>query len=186
MSEDALIAEADGRMDKTVASLRADFAKVRTGRAHAGLLDHLTVACYGAAMPLNQVATVSAGDAHSLLIAPFDKQNMAAIEKAVRESDLGLNPAAEAGRIRVAMPPLSEERRRELVKVVKREAEAARVAARNIRRDAVAAARDKVKKGELSEDQGRRLENRAQEITDRHIKQIDEMAADKEAELLQV
>jgi ribosome recycling factor len=137
-------------------------------------------------MPLNQVATVSAGDAHCLLIAPFDRQNIPAIEKAVRESDLGLNPAAEAGRIRVAMPPLSEERRRELAKVVKREAETARVAVRNIRRDAVAAAREQVKKSELSEDEGRRLETRAQEITDRRVKQIDEMAADKEAELLKV
>lgn len=176
----------ENRMQKTLASLRGEWAKMRTGRAHAGLLDAVSVQCYGAEMPLPQTATVSATDAQTLLVSPWDANNAAAIEKAIRDSGLGLNPAATAGGIRVSMPPLSEERRRELAKVVGRDAESAKVAMRNIRRDAFSEIKTKVKSGEFSEDEGRRMEQRIQKITDSAVGEVDSLAEDKKRELMTV
>ena len=174
------------RMQKTVSALRAEWAKMRTGRAHPGLLDGVTVQCYGAEMPLAQTATVTAADAQTLLISPWDANNAAAIEKAVRDSDLGLNPAASAGGIRVPLPPLSEERRNEMAKAVGRDAETAKVALRNIRRDALSDIKTKVKSGEFSEDDGRRMEQRIQKITDNAGGEIDSMAETKKREITTV
>ena len=178
------IAAADSRMAKSCDSLRAELAKVRSGRAHAGLLEHIAVSCYGAEMPLSQTAAVAVADAHTLLVSPWDKQNTAAIEKAIREAGMGLNPSAEADRIRVSLPLLSEDRRRELTKIVKREAESARVAVRSIRRDSIAAVKERVKSKKIGEDEGHRLESELQNCTDKHIGRIDEMAAEKESELM--
>lgn len=174
------------RMQKTLDALRADLGKIRGGRAHPGLLDGVVVNCYGAEMPLSQTASVSAADARTLLVSPWDSGNGAAIEKAIRDSGLGLNPAATSGGIRVSLPALSEERRRDLVKVISREAETARIALRNIRRDAVAAIKAQVKSGEFSEDEGRRLENSVQKITDESVAETDSMIEDKKQDLLSV
>ena len=176
--------DARNRMQKTAEALQSDLAKVRTGRAHAGLLDAVVVNAYGAQTPLAQVATVSISDPRTLVIAPWDPQNAAAIEKAVRESDLGVNPAMEGQRIRVNLPQLSEERRRDLVKIVGKEAETARVAARNIRRDAVAEVKKQVKSGDIGEDEGRRLEAEIQKITDDSVRKMDESAEAKQRELM--
>ena len=178
--------DARSRMQKTADALQADLAKVRTGRAHAGLLDAVAVAAYGAQTPLNQVASVSVADSRTLVVSPWDPQNAPAIEKAVRESDLGVNPAMEGQRIRVNLPQLSEERRRDLVKIVGKEAETARVAARNIRRDAVAEVKKQVKNGDIGEDEGRRLENEIQKITDDAVRKMDEIAEEKQRELMTV
>ena len=174
------------RMQKTLDALNADLAKIRGGRAHAGLLDDIVVNCYGAEMPLSQTASVSAADARTLVVSPWDANNAAAIEKAIRDSDLGLNPAASSGGIRVSFPALSEERRRDLVKVISREAETARIALRNIRRDAVAAVKSGVKAGEYSEDEGRRMENKIQKTTDESVAAADAMTEQKKQEILSV
>lgn len=173
-------------MQKSVDALRTDLAKMRTGRAHAAMLDDIMVPCYGAESPLPQTATVTVVDARTLLIAPWDASNAAAIEKAVRESDLGLNPASGSGGIRVTMPPLSEERRRDLVKVIGKEAETARIALRNIRRDAIADIKSKIKSGELSQDEGHRLEQRIQKITDAASGDVDAAIEEKKQELMTV
>lgn len=175
-----------GRMQKTLDALRADLGKIRGGRAHAGLLDGIVVSCYGTDMPLSQTASVSAADARTLVVSPWDSNNSAAIEKAIRDSDLGLNPAASPGGIRVKMPELSEERRRDLVKVVGREAETAKIALRNIRREAVAAIKADVKSGAMSEDEGRRAENAAQKTTDESVAEADSLTEQKKQELLAV
>lgn len=174
------------RMQKTLDALQSDLAKMRTGRAHTGLLDGVMVNCYGAEMPLAQTATVTASDSRTLMISPWDANNAEAIEKAIRDCGLGLNPAATSGGIRVSLPPLSEERRKELAKVVSREAETARIALRNIRRDAVADIKTKVKAGELSEDEGRRLEQKIQKATDDAVAEADNMTGEKKQELLAV
>ena len=174
------------RMQKTLDALRADLGKVRGGRAHAGLLDGVVVNCYGAEMPLSQTASVSAADSRTLLVSPWDANNAAAIEKAIRDSGLGLNPAATSGGIRVSLPALSEERRRELAKVVSREAETARIALRNIRREGVAAVKAGVKAGEFSEDEGRRTEAKIQKITDESVAEADAATEEKKQELLSV
>ena len=178
--------DARSRMQKTAEALQADLAKVRTGRAHAGLLDAVPVSAYGAQTPLPQVAAVAVADNRTLVISPWDPQLADAIEKAVRESDLGLNPAAEGRRIRVNLPQLSEERRRDLAKIVGKEAETARVAARNIRRDAVAEIKKQVKNGDIGEDQGRRMEAEIQKITDDAVRKMDEAAEAKQRELMTV
>lgn len=174
------------RMQKTLGALRADLAKMRTGRAHAGLLDDIVVPCYGAEMPLAQVASVSVSDPRTLVVSPFDANNAPAVEKAIRDADLGLSPAAAGASIRVTMPPLSEERRMDMVRVISREGETARVALRNIRRDAVADIKAKVKSGELSEDEGRRLEQRVQKITDESVASADSLLEEKKQELMTV
>ncbi|WP_297450652.1 ribosome recycling factor [Ferrovum sp.] len=174
------------KMAKSVETLKADLAKVRTGRAHAGLLDHVRVDYYGTPTPLNQVASVNLVDARTIGVNPYEKKMGAVIEKAIRESDLGLNPSSQGDLIRVPMPSLTEERRRDLTKVVKAESEGGRVAVRNIRRDALAQFKDMVKAKTLSEDEERRAQEDIQKMTDRFIQEIDKMLAVKESELMAV
>ena len=176
----------EARMHKSVEAFRADLAKVRTGRAHTGLLDHIAVDYYGTQTPINQVAKISLIDARTIGVAPFEKKLGQAIEKAIRDSNLGLNPASAGDMIRVPMPALTEERRRELAKVVHKEAETARVAVRNLRRDAIHAVKEALKKKEVSENDERRAADDVQKLTDRHIAEIDKLLAQKEAELMAV
>ncbi|UCH49128.1 MAG: ribosome recycling factor [Betaproteobacteria bacterium] len=177
---------ADQKMDKTVQTLKTDLQKIRTGRAHTGILEHLQVDYYGNPTPLNQVANVSVLDARTLGVAPWEKNMVAVVEKVIRDSDLGLNPAAVGDVIRVPMPPLTEERRKDLIKVVKREAENARVAVRNVRRDANHELKELLKAKDISEDDERRAQDDVQKLTDRHVAQIDEALAAKEADLMAV
>jgi ribosome recycling factor len=173
-------------MKKSVEALKADLAKVRTGRAHTGLLDHIRVDYYGQAVPLNQVANVTLVDARTIGIQPWEKKMAAVIEKAIRESDLGLNPASQGELIRVPMPALTEERRKELTKVVRHEGENARVAIRNLRRDANTHLKEMLKKHELPEDQERRAQDDVQKLTDRYIAEVDKLLQQKEADLMHV
>ncbi|HEX9434796.1 MAG TPA: ribosome recycling factor [Burkholderiales bacterium] len=174
------------KMDKTIQAFKGDLGKVRTGRAHTGLLDHIHVDYYGTMTPLNQVARVTLLDARTIGVAPFEKKMIQAVEKAIRESDLGLNPASQGDTVRVPMPLLTEERRKELIKVVKHEAENARVAVRNLRRDAIHHLKDALKKSEVSENDERRAQDEVQKMTDRHIGEIDKLLQEKEKELLAV
>ena len=174
------------KMDKSVQAFKSDLAKVRTGRAHTGILDHITVDYYGSQMPLNQVAKVTLLDARTIGVTPFEKKMTQAVEKAIRESDLGLNPATQGETVRVPMPLLTEERRKELIKVVRHEAENARVAVRNLRRDANQQLKDALKKHEVSENDERRAQDEVQKMTDRHIADIDRLLQEKEKELLAV
>ena len=176
----------EAKMKKTLEALKNDLGKIRTGRAHTGLLDHVMVDYYGAQTPLSGVANVSLADARTITIAPWEKKMVAAIEKAIRDSGLGLNPSAMGDTIRVPMPALTEERRRELVKVVRGEGENARVAVRNLRRDANHALKDALKEKEISEDDERRAQEEVQKLTDRHVAEVDKMLQHKEAELLAV
>src|SRR5919106_1232438 len=176
----------DQKMDKSVQAFKADLAKVRTGRAHTGLLDHIQVDYYGTPTPLNQVAKVTLIDARTIGVTPFEKKMVQPVEKAIRDSDLGLNPASQGETIRVPMPALTEERRKELIKVVKHEAENARVAIRNLRRDAIHHLKDALKKHEISENDERRALDEMQKATDKHIAGIDKLLAEKEKELLAV
>jgi ribosome recycling factor len=173
-------------MGKTIEAFRNDLSKVRTGRAHTGLLDHVMVDYYGTPTQLNQVAKVTLMDSRTIGVTPFEKKMTQAIEKAIRESDLGLNPAASGETVRVPMPSLTEERRKELIKVVKHEAENARVAVRNLRRDAIHHLKEALKKKEVSENDERRAQDDVQKLTDRHIGEIDKLLAQKEAELMAV
>ena len=174
------------RMLKSLEALRTDLRKVRTGRAHAGLLDHITVDYYGSPMPINQVANVNLLDARTISVQPWEKKMVQAVEKAIRESDLGLNPMTQGDLIRVPMPPLTEERRRDLVKVIKQEGEAAKVAVRNLRRDANQQLKDLVKAKEASEDDERRAQEEVQKLTDRFIADVEKAIAQKEAEIMAV
>ncbi|MCK6412708.1 MAG: ribosome recycling factor [Azonexus sp.] len=174
------------KMDKTLEALKNDLQKVRTGRAHTGLLDHVMVDYYGSPVPVNQVANVTLVDSRTLGVQPWEKNMVGKVEKAIRDSDLGLNPAAQGELIRVPMPMLTEERRRDLTKVVKQEGEGAKVAIRNLRRDANNHLKDALKKGEIPEDDERRAQDEVQKMTDKHIAEIDKMLATKEAELMQV
>jgi ribosome recycling factor len=173
-------------MDKSVQAFKTDLAKVRTGRAHTGLLDHISVDYYGTPTPLNQVAKVTLLDARTIGVTPFEKKLAQAVEKAIRDSDLGLNPAAAGETVRVPMPALTEERRKELIKVVRHEAENARVAVRNLRRDAIHHLKEALKKKEVSENDERRAQDEVQKMTDRHIADIDKLLQQKEAELMAV
>lgn len=173
-------------MQKSLEALKTDLGKVRTGRAHTGILDHITVDYYGTQMPLNQVANLTLIDARTIGISPWEKKMGSVIEKAIRESDLGLNPATQGEIIRVPMPALTEERRRELIKVVRGEAENAKVAVRNLRRDANHHLKDLLKKKEVSEDDERRAQDEIQKLTDRFIAEIDKLLAAKEADLMAV
>ena len=177
---------AEQKMQKTLETLKADLAKVRTGRAHTGILDHITVDYYGSQMPINQVANVTLLDPRTISVHPWEKKMVSVIEKAIRESDLGLNPATAGEVIRVPMPPLTEERRRDLIKVVKHEAENARVAVRNIRRDANNTLKELLKQKTISEDHERRAQDEIQKLTDRFISEIDRALATKEADLIAV
>lgn len=174
------------KMDKSVQAFKADLGKVRTGRAHTGLLDHIMVDYYGTPTALNQVAKVVLIDGRTIGVTPFEKKMTGAIEKAIRESDLGLNPATSGETVRVPMPLLTEERRKELIKVVKHEAENARVAVRNLRRDAISQLKDALKKHEISENDERRALDEMQKTTDRHIADIERLLQEKEKELLAV
>jgi ribosome recycling factor len=174
------------KMKKSLEALKNDLGKVRTGRAHTGLLDHITVDYYGTQTPLAGVANVTLIDARTIGISPWEKKLIPVIEKAIRESSLGLNPAAMGDLIRVPMPTLTEERRKELVKVVRGEAEAARVAVRNLRRDANHSLKEALKDKEIPEDDERRAQEDVQKLTDRYVAEIDKMLQQKEAELLAV
>lgn len=177
---------AQQKMDKSVEALRHDLAKIRTGRAHTGLLDHIQVDYYGSMVPLSQVANVGLGDARTITVQPWEKKMVPVVEKAIRESDLGLNPATVGDLIRVPMPALTEERRKELTKVVRHEGENAKVAVRNLRRDANTYLKDLLKKKLVSEDDERRAQDEIQKLTDRHIADIDKLIGEKEKEILTV
>lgn len=181
-----IIKDSKVRMEKSVEALKGQLTKVRTGRAHPSLLDGIMVSYYGADTPLRQVGNVSIEDARTLAITVFDKSLTAAVEKAIMASDLGLNPMSAGTVIRVPLPPLTEERRKSLVKLVRNEAEGGRVAVRNIRRDANADLKTLQKEKEISEDDERRATDEIQKITDSFIKRIDEVLAEKEKELMEV
>ncbi|MCG6967512.1 MAG: ribosome recycling factor [Chromatiaceae bacterium] len=178
--------DAASRMAKSVESLGENLAKVRTGRAHASLLDHLTVSYYGAEVPLKQVANVGVEDARTITVQPYELQMVSAVEKAIMESDLGLNPNSAGTLIRVPMPALTEDRRRDMTKIVRHEAEQARVAVRNIRRDANNDLKALVKDKLISEDDERRGQEIIQKLTDQHVKEIDELLEKKEKDLMSV
>ncbi|GAB3093894.1 ribosome recycling factor [Cupriavidus yeoncheonensis] len=174
------------KMQKTIEAFKADLAKVRTGRAHTGLLDHVQVDYYGSMVPISQVANVGLGDARTITVQPWEKKMVGAIEKAIRDCDLGLNPATMGEIIRVPMPALTEERRKELTKVVKGEAEGAKVAVRNLRRDANEQFKKLVKDKTISEDDERRGQDEVQKLTDKFVAEIDKMVAEKEKEIMTV
>jgi ribosome recycling factor len=177
---------ADQRMHKSIETLKADLAKVRTGRAHAGILDHVHVDYYGNPTQINQVANITLIDARTIGVQTWEKKMIGAIEKAIRESDLGLNPSTQGDMIRVPTPALTEERRKEMVKLVKVEAENAKIAVRNIRRDANEALKKLLKDKAVSEDEERRSQDDVQKLTDRFVSEIDKLVAEKEKEVLTV
>lgn len=178
--------DSERRMKKTIESLHVDMTKIRTGRASVGLLDHVQVDYYGTVTPLNQVANISASDARTILVTPWEKSMVSAIEKAILTSDLGLNPATVGAAIRVPMPPLTEERRKELIKVVRNEGEQGKVSIRNIRRDANNQLKDLVKDKSISEDDERRAGEIIQKLTDKYILEVDTLLAEKEKDLMEV
>jgi ribosome recycling factor len=183
---DELIQDAQTRMGKSVEHSRTEFSTVRTGRASAALLDRIEIDYYGTATPLKQLATIGVPEARMLTVQPFDPTSIRAIEKAIQESDLGLTPSNDGKIIRLPIPQLTEERRKELVKVVRGLAEQHRVAVREIRRDAMRHLKDLVDKGEVGADDERRAEERVQKLTDEHTKQIDDLLKHKEAEVMEV
>lgn len=174
------------RMDKSVESFRLELAKIRTGRAHPSLLDHIHVDFYGTATPVGRAANVTVEDARTLVVSAWDKSMVSAIERAILESDLGLNPQTAGTVIRIPLPPLTQERRRDLTKVVKAEAEQAKVAVRNIRRDAISDLKDLLKEKEIAEDDERKGQEEVQKLTDAHVRRIDELVAAKEQEIMAV
>ena len=186
MAADDLIKDAETRMDKSVEHARTEFNTVRTGRASAALLDRIQIDYYGTQTPLKQLATINAPEARLLTVQPFDPGSIKAIEKAIQESELGLTPSNDGKMIRLPIPQLTEERRKELVKVVRNLAEGHRVAVREIRRDAMRHLKELVVKGEVGDDDERRAEDRVQKLTDDHTKQIDEQLKHKEAEIMEV
>ena len=177
---------AEHKMQTSLEALKTDLAKVRTGRAHIGLLDHVQVDYYGSMVAVNQVANITLQDARTLGVQPWEKSMLQKVEKAIRDCDLGLNPATQGDLIRVPMPALTEERRKELIKVVRNEGEGAKVALRNLRRDAIAHLKDALKKHEIPEDDERKAQDDVQKLTDRYVTEVDKMLAQKEAELMQV
>ena len=174
------------KMQKSLESLKADLGKVRTGRAHTGILDHVQVDYYGSMMPINQGANITLIDARPIGVQPWEKPLVAKVEKAIRDSDLGLNPASQGDVIRVPMPALTEERRRDLIKVVKHEGENAKIAMRNLRRDANTHLKDALKKKLISEDDERRAQDDIQKLTDRYVIEVDRLLAEKEKDLMAV
>jgi ribosome recycling factor len=181
-----VISDAEKRMGKAVESLGNELTKIRTGRAHPSLLDQVMVDYYGSEVPLSQVARVNISDSRTLMVAPFEKQMLSVCDKAIRNSSLGLNPVSAGDGLRVALPPLTEERRKEFAKMCRGHAEDSRVAVRNVRRDANQSFKDAVKKKLISEDDERRAEERIQKLTDTYIKQIDQVVERKEKELMEV
>jgi len=178
--------DANDRMNKTLASLEGDFSKIRAGRAHPSLLEQIHVEYYGTLVPISQVSNITTEDSRTLKVTPWEKDMVGPIEKAVMTSDLGLNPNSMGQVIRIPLPPLTEERRKELVRIVRDEAEHARVAVRNIRRDAISDYRELLKEKEISEDETHRAEENIQKITDQHIDLIDKSLSDKENSLLEI
>jgi ribosome recycling factor len=185
MVED-MLKDAEARMQKSIQALTQDLAKIRTGRAHPSLLDHVVVSYYGSEVPIKQVATIAIEDPRTLSVTPWEKGTVAAVEKAIRSSDLGLNPATSGLVIRVPLPPLTEERRRELVRIVRHEGENAKVAIRNIRRDANSDLKAMAKEKMISDDEERRAEEKVQALTDRYVEQVGRLLTDKEEELMSV
>jgi len=183
---DEIKKDAGERMAKSVGSLQQDLTKIRTGRAHTSLLDHITVEYYGSQVPLNQVSNVGVEDSRTLIITPWEKDMVKAIEKAIMGSDLGLNPSSAGTVIRVPLPALTEERRKDMIRVVRQEAEGGRIAVRNIRRDALHDIKELLKEKMIGEDDERRAEGEIQDITDKHVAEIDRVLAEKEAELMEV
>ncbi len=178
--------DAKTRMGKSVEALKNDLTKIRTGRAHTSLLDHITVDYYGAAVPLSQVANVSVSDARTLVVTPWEKPMVAPIEKAIMTSDMGLNPMTAGEVIRVPLPPLTEERRRDMIKIVRNEGEGAKVAVRNIRRDVLSDFKSLQKDKEITEDEERNAQDDVQKITDKHVAIIDDMLKEKEKDLMEI
>ena len=178
--------EAAERMAKCVVALKGEFKRMRTGRANTGLLEHIRVEYYGSDMPLNQVANVTVEDARTLAVTPWDKSMVPVIEKAIHKSDLGLSPTTAGSVIRIPLPPLSEERRKDIIKVARHEAENARVAIRNVRRDVMNDLRDMLKEKLVSQDDDRRAQEDVQKLTDRYVAEADQVLAEKEKELLAV
>jgi ribosome recycling factor len=186
MVEEALLKDLRRRMEGAFEALRKEFSGLRTGRASASLLDPVMVEAYGNAMPLNQLATVSVPEPRMISVTVWDRAMAKAVDKAIREAGLGLNPQTEGQTIRVPIPDLNEERRRELTKVAARYAEATRVSVRNVRRDGIETLRKQQKDGEISQDEEKKLEREIQHLTDDHIKRVDETLAQKDKEILQV
>lgn len=174
------------KMQKSVEALKSNLGKVRTGRAHTGLLDHVMVDYYGNPTPINQVANVTLLDARTIGVQPWEKPMIAKVEKAIRDSDLGLNPSTMGDVVRVPMPMLSEERRKDMIKIVRHEAEESRIAIRNLRRDANNSLKEAVKAKEISEDDERRTQDDVQKLTDKYIAEADKLLAQKEQELMQI
>jgi len=183
---DQIRKDIDGRMVKAIEALKGDLAKMRTGRANASLLDSIRIDYYGNKSPLSQVANVSVADARTLSVSPWDKSMVAAIEKAIRDSDLGLNPVTSGAVVRVPLPPLTEERRKELAKHARTEGENAKIAVRNIRRDSNQHIKELLKKKLITEDEDKRAEAEVQKATDKSIAEVDKLVAAKEAELMQI
>jgi len=177
---------AKSKMQKSIEKLKNDLSKIRTGRAHTGILDHLTVDYYGSQTAINQVANITVGDSVTINVQPYEKNMISIIEKAIREGDLGLNPATTGDIIRIPLPPLTEERRRDLIKVVKSEGENSKVAIRNARRDANDALKKLIKDKEISEDDERRAQDDVQKVTDQYISEIDKIIESKEKDLLAI
>jgi ribosome recycling factor len=178
--------DSEHRMKKTIESLQVDMTKVRTGRANAGFLDHVQVDYYGTMTPLTQIASITASDSRTLLVTPWEKAMVSAVEKAILTADLGLNPATAGSAIRVPMPPLTEERRKDLIKVVRNEGEHSKVAIRNVRRDANNQLKDLVKDKTISEDDERRAGEVIQKLTDKYIAEVDAVLAKKEKDLMEI
>ena len=174
------------KMQKSLEALKADLGKVRTGRAHTGILDHVQVDYYGSMVPITQVANITLIDARTIGVQPWEKPMVAKVEKAIRDSDLGLNPSSQGEQIRVPMPALTEERRRDLIKVIKHEGENAKVAIRNLRRDAISHLKEALKKKEISEDDERRALDDMQRLTDRYVAEVDRALADIEKDLMAI
>jgi ribosome recycling factor len=177
---------AEQKMARSIETLKADLAKVRTGRAHTGLLDHIHVNYYGSSIPLSQAANITLADPRTIGVTPWEKKMIPVVEKAIRESDLGLNPATSGEMIRVPMPALTEERRKELIKVVHKEAEAAKIAVRNVRRDANEQLKKLLKDKQCSEDDERRAHDELQKLTDRFVADVDRLLQAKEADLMAI
>lgn len=183
---DEIKKDAGERMSKSVASLKQELMKLRTGRAHTSLLDHISVEYYGSQVPLKQVSNIGVEDSRTLTVTPWEKDMVGVIEKAIMNSDLGLNPASAGTVIRVPLPALTEERRKDMIRIVRHEAEGGRVAVRNIRRDALSDIKDLLKDKKIGEDEEHRAHDEIQAITDKHVAQIDAVLAEKESELLEI
>lgn len=178
--------DAEARMAKSIESLKHELSKLRTGRAHTSLLDHVTVDYYGSTMPLSQVATITVSDARTLMVTPWEKNMVPVVEKAILTSDLGLNPATSGSAIRVPLPPLTEERRKDMTRVVRHEGEGARVAVRNIRRDANAHLKTLLKDKDITEDEERQAEDAIQKLTDKYVAEVDKLLEIKEKDLMEM